>query len=116
MTGPPDDSTLSATPSSAPRSPPPDPHAASAWRPAAATGFGNLHRQPGAQDLHELPEVRGAPFPARSLALLQDLLDGPARRGQVGHRDQFWQEKWIAVAWARGGPTNNRRSPSLSAR
>ena len=41
------------------------------------------------QDRHELTEVRALPVPARSLALLQDLVDGPLRRGHVGDRDQL---------------------------
>ena len=36
----------------------------------------------------ELAEVGVAPVAARALALLQDRVDGPLRRGQVGDRDQ----------------------------
>ena len=41
------------------------------------------------EDRDELAEVRVPPVPARALALLQDLVDGPLRRGHVGDRDQF---------------------------
>jgi len=38
----------------------------------------------------KLAEMRGPPVPgAPPLALLQDLVDGPLRRGHVGDRDQF---------------------------
>ena len=41
------------------------------------------------EDRDELTEVRVFPVPARALALLQDLVDGALRGGQVGDRDQL---------------------------
>ena len=37
------------------------------------------------EDLHELPEVRGLPMPARPLALLEDRVERSLGRREVGH-------------------------------
>ena len=63
------------------------------------------------QDGDELAKMSGFPVPARALALLQDLVDGPLRRGQVGHRDQFGPAE---VLLRRLGPRRPDEQPLLA--
>ena len=50
-------------------------------------------------------------MPARALALLQDLVNGPLRRGQVGHRDQFGPAE---VLLRRLGPRRPDKQPPFA--
>ena len=60
------------------------------------------------QDRHELAEVRVFPVPARSLALLQDLVDGPLGRGHVGNRDQLGPAE-VGLGGLRPGRADEQR-------
>ena len=66
------------------------------------------------EDRHELAEVRVLPVPARALALLQDLVDGPLAEATSVTATSSGQPKYGAVACARGGPTNSGCSPNFS--